>query len=204
MIKPAFELIGRVQAVLVAADFGSILSAPCPKIQVICGHGIQRDKHAGARLADVRERDLRSFGLPKGMEIANHRHFSAVSSEELLEIGLALGLLTSIPFGYLGENLVLVGIPKLTNLPPGTMLFFRKDEHLIRTAVLVVWGENKPCIVPGKALQARFSRIAATCFPRAAMGRRGVVGSVYASGTIHAGDTVVVRVPSQRIYDPRE
>ena len=204
MIKSAFDLEGRVEAVLVARDFGSIVSTPMQKIQLIRGHGVRGDNHAGVRLADVREKELISFGFSKGTEIANHREFSAISVEEMSEIAQAMNLRTTIPLGCLGENLVLSGIPKLTELPTGTMLFFRKDEQQIRTAVLVVWSENTPCQEPGKAIQHRFSDIPglARLFPKAAIGKRGVVGSVYSSGNIHIGDTVIVKIPRQKIYDP--
>ena len=202
MTRSAFELKGRVEAVLVAVNFGSIASTPVRKIQLIRRHGVKGDNHAGVRLADVREREFLSFGFSKGVEIANHREFSAVSVEELGEVGQTMNLPKSIPYGCLGENLVLSGIPKLTELPAGTMLFFRKDEKQIRTAVLVVWSENMPCEGPGEAIQKEFPEVLglARLFPKSAIGKRGVVGSIYASGNIHMGDTVVVKVPRQRIY----
>jgi hypothetical protein len=204
MMKEAFELRGRVEAVSVAATPGSIVSTGVKKIVVVRGHGVKGDSHAGARLADVRERELLAFGLPKGVEIANHREFSAVSAEELAEIGAAMGLPTAAPRGCLGENLVVSGIPRFTELPTGSLLFFRKNEAQIRSAVLTVWGENMPCQHPGEALQERFPGIPklAAAFPKAAIGKRGVVGSVYCSGTVHEGDEVVVKVPRQRIYGP--
>lgn len=204
MTRSAFELKGRVEAVLVAANFGSIVSTSVPKIQLIRGHGVRGDNHAGVRLADVRERQFLSFGFSKGVEIANHREFSAVSIEELAEVAQAMNLLEPIPHGCLGENLVLSGIPKLTELPTGTMLFFRKDEKQIRTAVLVVWSENTPCQGPGEAIQEKFPDIPglARLFPKSAIGKRGIVGSIYASGNIHLGDTVIAKVPRQRIYNP--
>ncbi|MBS3902922.1 MAG: hypothetical protein KGZ30_00930 [Anaplasmataceae bacterium] len=215
MTIPAFELQGRVEAVLVTSGSGSVISGtqgfgslttmPVPKIQMIRGHGIRGDRHAGVRLLDVREREMLAFGFRKGTEIANYREFSAVSMEELGEIALEMELPGGdIPFGSLGENLVMSGIPRFTELPTGTMLFFRKNEEQLRTAVLVVWAENKPCEGPGEAIQGQFPDIPnlASLFPKAAIGRRGVVGSIYASGSIHAGDTIIVKVPRQRIYKP--
>lgn len=213
-IEP-FELKGRVEAVLVTDSNGAVVSETygigslttisVRKIQVVRGYGIRGDRHAGIRLVDVREKELRSFGLPSGMEIANHRHFSAVSLEELVEIGEAMHLPEPIPYGCLGENIVLSGIPKLSELPPGTMmLFIKKVNGQLRTAVLVVWRENTPCRGPGEAIQVRFPGIPnlAELFRRSAVGKRGIVGSIYCSGMICAGDTVVVKVPRQRIYNP--
>ncbi len=202
MIKSAFELIGKVEAVLVATAFGASVSTPVQKIQLIRGHGVRGDNHVGVRLVDIREKELLSFGLPKGSEIANYREFSAVSLEELTEVSHAMNLPKAIPYGCLGENLVLSGIPKLTELPTGTLLFFRKDDNQIRSAVLIVWAENMPCQIPGEAIQEQFSEIPgiARIFPKSAIGKRGVVGSIYASGNVHAGDTVIVKIPRQRIY----
>jgi hypothetical protein len=202
MMKEAFELRGRVEAVSAAVTPGSVVSTNMRKITVVRGHGVKGDSHAGARLADVRERELLAFGLPKGVEIANHREFTAVSAEELAEIGVAMGLPTAVPLGCLGENLVVSGIPRFTELPPRSLLFFRKDEAQNRTAVLAVWGENTPCQLPGEAIQERFPGIPklAAAFPKAAIGKRGVVGNVYCSGTIHEGDEVIVKVPRQRVY----
>lgn len=204
MTKEAFELHGRVESVLVAATFGSIVSTSAKKIQVVRYHGVKGDSHSGARLADAREKELLTFSFSKGVEIANYREFSAVSVEELVEVSTAMELPRPIPHGYLGENLVLSGIPKLTELPARTMLFFRKGESQTRTAVLVVWGENTPCRLPGEAIQQHFPDLPklASRFPKAAIGKRGVVGSVYCSGYIHEGDEVVVRVPRQKIYEP--
>lgn len=198
----AFELTGRVEAVLVSRTPGSVVSDGAEKIKAIVGHGIKGDAHAGARLADAREKALIARGVPKGIQIANHREFSAVSLEELREIAEAMGI-EGIPFGCLGENLVVSGIPKLTALPAGTLLFFRSDGA-IRTTALCVWGENAPCIEPGRALQKRFPNEhgLAAKFPKAALGRRGIVGSVYCSGPIKEGDEIVVAVPRQRTYGP--
>jgi len=204
MTSAAFKLEGRVEAVLVAANFDSSVSVPVQKIQLIREHGVGGDNHAGTRLADVRERELLSFGLPKGIEVANHRAFSAISAEELAEITEAMGLQESIPYGCLGENLVLSGIPEFSRLPTGTMLFFQKREKKPRTAVLMVWGENAPCKKPGEMIQEEFPDVEGLVrlFRRAAIGKRGVVGSIYVSGNVHAGDTVIVKVPNQRIYAP--
>lgn len=204
MTEEAFELTGRVEAVLAATTPGSHVSTRVGKIQLIVRHGVKGDLHAGARLADAREKGLAAFGLPKGIEIANHREVSIVSLEELTLVGEAMKLPASIPYGCLGENLVLGGIPRLTELPTGTLLFFRKDERTIRTAVLAVWGENTPCTAPGEAVQACYPAIPGLAgrFPKAARGRRGLVAGVYCSGKIHEGDAVIAKIPRQRIYVP--
>lgn len=198
------EIHGRVEAVLTATDPDSIVSTPQKKISVILGHGIKGDRHAGPRLADVRERALVGFGLPKGIEIANHRQISIVSAEDLTDIGAAMGLPSPVPRGCLGENLIVSGIPALTTLPSGTLLFFRKDPSALRTAVIAVWGENVPCTGPGEAIQRLYPGIPglAALFPKAAAGRRGLVGSVYCSGHVHQDDEIVARLPARHARDP--
>jgi len=184
-MKKAFELRGKVEAVLVANKFDSIVSTRVQKIQVIRYHGIKGDNHAGTRLADVRERELISFGLARGIEVANHREFSAISLEEFIDISKNLKLSGGLPIGLLGENLVLSGISKFSELPPSSVLFFQKNEHELRSAVLVVWGENTPCEAPGAEIEQHTGiKGISSRFPRAAIGKRGIVGSVYCSGYI--------------------
>lgn len=206
MQRKAIEVCGTVEAVLVAHEFGSIASTEVEKIQVIRGHGVRGDRHAGGRLMDVREKELRKFGFVKGTEIANLREFSAVSAEELKNVAAQMNIDAIAP-GCLGENLVIRGIPKLTQLPCGTKLFFGKGGGEVRrSAVLCVWQENEPCQWPGKQIQARNPQVPGleAGFVKHAKHKRGVVGFVFVSGTIAKGDTVVAAVPQQRLYDPNE
>ncbi|MDP2651170.1 MAG: hypothetical protein Q8O98_01115, partial [bacterium] len=175
-----------------------------PKIYAVVGHGIKGDKHAGVREMDARERELRLFGFREGHDIANLREFSSVSVEELETIGENLALPAAIPFGCLTENLVIRGIPNLSQLPRGTLLFFRRDTQRVRTAVLSVWNENGPCGGPGEVLQERFpdQPNLPSLFQNAAKGLRGVVGFVYVTGYIKPGDEVIAMIPHQRLYLP--
>jgi hypothetical protein len=211
-IKP-FEIVGRVEAVLVTSAAGQVTSetygsgsletAQVEKIRVIVGEGVHGDRHAGQRrFVDVREKELRAFGFWKGIEMANHRQFSAVSLEDLQYVGGTLELPGPIPYGCLGENLVLSGIPSLSLLPSSSLIFFKKGK-IPRSAVLAVWEENTPCRGPGQALEKRFPGCGdlATAFPKVAVGKRGIVGSVYSSGEIGTGDEVLVKVPHQRFYN---
>lgn len=199
--QASFILKGKVKYVCAKTDPNNITASVYEKIQVIKNHGIKGDYHSGTRLADVREETLLSFGLPKGIEIANHREFSAISEEELEEIREAMKLSHDIPAGCLGENLCISGIPNFTSLPTGTLLFFQNGNQK-RTAVLCIWAENTPCFLPGKAIQHFFPEIPHLdkVFPKVARGKRGIVGSVYCSGFIKKGDTVIAHIPKQKIY----
>lgn len=189
---------GRVEAVLFSPT-------TTDKLRLFVDHGVHGDSHAGStRLADVREKALIGHGFVKGIEIANMRQVSVVSREEINEIAIAMGIPGGgMPPGLLGENLIVEGIPNFTMLPPGTLLLFR-DAKGIRTAAIAVWAENVPCEKPGEAIQAHLNGIPGIGrrFPAAAIHRRGIVGSVYCSGIIKAGDIVTAAIPQQRLYRP--
>lgn len=196
MKTDAFELRGRVVAALTTRNSNSHLTQSVDKIEVKIGHGIIGDRHAGNRFVDAREEEMIKFGfLKKQTQIQNCREFSAISIEELLKIGNAMGL-PPIPYGYLGENLVIAGIDRFTELPSGSLLFFQGDK--LRDAVLRVSEKNEPCEIPGKAIREYYRQFSpAVRFKDAANGKRGIVGTVFASGFIHQGDEVIVKVPKQ-------
>ena len=133
--------------------------------------------------------------FPKGTLIRNTRQLSLVSREELAEVARALGV-PHVLASWLGANLELVGVPRLTQLPPGTRLFFPEE------ATLVVEGENQPCVGPGRVLEAHHPdlRGLASRFVKAAWRRRGLVGWVERPGLIRAGDEVRVMLPPPVTY----
>lgn len=202
----AFTVTGQVVAVLITPPGASISeSPPKRKIELVRNHGVRGDRHAGfagERLSDVREVEFLSHGLLKHMEIANHREVSIVSVEELGHIGTKLELTAPIPHGLLGENLVVSGIPRLTEIPSGSLIFFSKDGAGPRTAVIAVWRENTPCIIPARNIQDHFPDHPGikAGFVDAAKNKRGLVGSVFCSGVVSEGDIITVHIPEQRIY----
>lgn len=199
--RDAMIVHGKVEAVLVCEK--GVRSEQREKIQLF-DDGVKGDRHAGHhKLIDVRDKALTGHGIPKGMVCAPIRQVSVVSREELDEIAVALNLGCSIPPGLIGENLVVSGIPRFTQLPPGTHLCF-KDEKGIRTAVIAVWAENMPCNNAGDEIGEFFSEKpdAGKLFPKVAMGKRGIVGFVMCSGVIKKGDTVTAYVPKQQLYEP--
>lgn len=191
----SIEFSGRVEAVLVTRT-GKKTSQEVGKIQVFANKGVAGDSHYGStRLSDVRERALKSVGLPKGLEIANARQFSGISKEDLITISEEMGL-HYIPYGLLSENIVLSGIENFTQLPIGTMLLFRKSLTEVRSAVLCVSGENLPCEVPAQNIRNHFrGKEPLVGFQKAAYKKRGVVGTVHSSGFIATNDKVAVVLP---------
>ncbi len=157
--------------------------------------GIEGDRHAGW----TRKADARVPFYPRGTVIRNTRQVSLVSVEELAEMAAALGLPTVEP-SWIGANLAIADVPRFSRLPPMTRLFFPD------TCVLVLEGENHPCVFPGKALQAANPGIPGLVknFPKAAHHRRGLVAWVERAGTIRSGDSVRIVVPEQCTYSLAE
>ncbi|MDB5082536.1 MAG: hypothetical protein JWP00_4460 [Chloroflexi bacterium] len=184
------RLEALVERVMVSRDPHRPESTACDQATVTF-EGFEGDKHSGlTRLSDARTPHIKRRTV-----IRNSRQVSLVSVEELAEIAAALDLPLVEP-EWLGANLLLSGIPNLTYLPPSTRLFFPGN------AVLVVEGENDPCLTPGDVLQSRYldKKKLAGRFPKAALHRRGLVGWVERPGLIKPGEPVRVEVPSQVLY----
>lgn len=150
--------------------------------------GIVGDCHAGpSRKAYSGERE------PKGTVIRNDRQWSAVSDEELADMGERLDLAKPLAAATLGANLCLSGIPDLSLLPRGTRLKFPSG------AALTVEEYNPPCrdmsvAVAEKHATRSGEALKPGAWQRAAMGRRGIVGVVDVPGEIRVGDEVIVEV----------
>lgn len=153
--------------------------------------GFVGDKHAGF----TRPADSRTPYYKRGTEIRNNRHASIVSLEELVEIAARMGL-PEVRAEWLGANLAIAGIPRLTLLPPNTRLVFPGG------AVLSVSHENMPCTGPGKVIQTHYPERSGlqSAFPKQALHKRGVVASVEKPGIIRLGDEVEVDLADQILY----
>ena len=92
--------------------------------------------------------------------------------------------------GWIGANLVLEGIPDLTQLPAGTRLFVSGG------ATIVVEGENSPCRAAGKSIGEHVGRDGFDLlFAKLGRGKRGLVATVERPGTIRTGEAVTARLP---------
>jgi hypothetical protein len=168
----------------------ALVTTPRPQVHVTL-EGFEGDKHAGLTYLS----GSRTPHYPRGTVIRNTRQVSLVSLEDLELVAAALGIPTLLP-EWLGANLAVQDIPDLTRLPPSTRLFFPQGT------VLVVEGENKPCVYPGKVIQAQYSEAPslASRFPKAAIQRRGLVAWVERPGVIAAGDIIQAHIPPQVLY----
>lgn len=173
----------RLLAVLIA-DGGDFITRPVAQVEFGFA-GIAGDRHAGA----TRGADARTPWHPRRAAIANTRQLSIVSAEECGEIAAALGVPTVDP-GWLGANLLVAGIPRLSRLPAASRLQFPSG------ATVYVTDANAPCAIPARALAEAFERPAlASGFVPAARGRRGLVGMVERPGSVAAGDPVRLLPP---------
>nr|WP_245195791.1 MOSC domain-containing protein [Aureimonas populi] len=154
--------------------------------------GIGTDRHGGL----TRRTGGREPWYPRGTEIRNERQLSILAPEELAEIAQALGLDT-LPAGWIGGNLVLQGIARLSRLPARTLLFFEGG------ATLKIDGDNSPCRAAGRAIARHHSERAGLDldFVRAARHRRGLVAWVEKPGRIVPGEAFEARLPEQWIYE---
>ncbi len=170
---------------LASPDADYLVTTPVPQVRVIL-EGFEGDRHAGfTRMADAR-----TPFYPRGTVIGNSRQVSIVSVEELAEMAAALGV-PRIEAAWLGANLVIEGVPRLSKLAVMSRCFFPE------LATLQITSENHPCVFPGKAIQRRYPEIAglATTFPKRAFGLRGLVAWVERPGTISTGDAVRIESP---------
>ena len=179
--------MGKVAQVLVGNIPDTLEKWPVDSCQITF-EGFSGDIHAGLTMKS----GGRQPQYPKDTEIRNYRQVTIVSSEELQSIADSMGI-DEIQPGWVGANLSVKDIPHLTLLPPSTRMEFAGG------AVLVVDGENLPCVYPGKIIQQNFSALKGLteAFPQYSRGRRGVVAWVERPGTIQTENEIILRVPHQ-------
>ncbi len=192
-IVPGRKLAARVAGVYVAPgnDFQTVA---VPSIE-LGFDGIQGDHHAG----QTRRSGGREPWYPRGTEMRNERQLSIVAPDELATVAGRMDLAEIKP-EWIGANLVLEGIPRLSMLPAGTMLFFAKG------VTLKVDAQNGPCRIAGRAIAENSGMVdieaGSLLFPKMAKRLRGVVGWVEKPGSIEQGEAVSVRIPEQWTYRP--
>jgi hypothetical protein len=155
--------------------------------------GVERDIHAG----HVRRSSSREPWYPRGTELRNERQLSIVAADELGVVAGRMGI-AEIKAEWIGANLVLDGIPRLSMLPSGTLLFFENG------VTIKVDAQNGPCKIAGKSIAEHAGMAdvtaAALLFPKVAKRLRGLVAWVEKPGIITPGEAVSVRVPEQWVY----
>jgi hypothetical protein len=190
-IRPGRKLAAKVAGAYVA-PFDHFQTRAVDGLE-LSFEGIAGDYHAGY----TRRSGGREPWYPRGTEMRNERQLSIVAPDELALIADRMELAEVKP-EWIGANLLIEGVPQLSMLPAGTMLFFKGG------VTLKVDGQNVPCRIAGRSI-AENARMAdheagSLLFPKVARRLRGVVAWVEKPGRIEAGEDVSVRVPEQWIY----
>jgi len=187
---PRQTLRGRVVTVMATPAGDDLTSSPVDELRLDLG-GVCGDRHFGF----TREAGAREPWYPRGTVIRSGRELSVVSAEELAEMARRMDL-ARLPPEWIGANLVLEGIPRLSRLPAGTRIFFAGDASVVVEAI------NAPCRDAGRSIarHAGYRKELELLFPKVALGLRGVVASVERAGTIRPGTELTVRVPEQCLY----
>jgi hypothetical protein len=190
-IVPARKLPATVAGVYVA-PFDHFETRPVEALD-LSFEGIEGDFHAGW----TRRSGGREPWYARGTRMRNERQLSIVAPDELAVVAGRMGIAEVKP-EWIGANLVLEGVPQLSMLPSGTLLFFKGG------VTLKVDAQNGPCRIAGRAIadNARMPdrEAGALLFPKVAKRLRGLVAWVEKPGRIEAGEAVSVRVPEQWIY----
>ncbi|MGN6551760.1 MAG: MOSC domain-containing protein [Pararhizobium sp.] len=155
--------------------------------------GIAEDFHSGL----TRRSGGREPWYPRGTEMRNERQVSLVAADELAEAASAMGIAEIRP-EWIGANLVVAGIPRLSMLPPRTLFFFEGG------VTLRIDGQNAPCRLSGNAIADHYPdrdrTKLALAFKDGARRRRGLVAWVEKPGRVVAGERISVLVPEQWLY----
>lgn len=190
-IVPGRKINARVAGLFTAANNDFVTAAT--QTLALDFSGIANDFHNGL----TRRSGGREPWYPRGTEIRNERQLSIVAADELADIARKMEVPEVRP-EWIGANLVLEGVARLSMLPAGTMMFFKSG------VTLKVDGQNIPCRLAGRSI-ARHAGMAdedagSLLFPKMARRQRGLVAWVEKPGTIAAGEEVSLRLPEQWIY----
>lgn len=190
-ILPARKLLARVAALYVAP--GDHFQTVCTEALDLDFEGIAADYHRG----HTRRSGGREPWYARHTEMRNERQLSIVAPDEMALVAQRMDLPEVKP-EWLGANLLLDGVPMLSMLPAGTMLFFKNG------VTLKIDSQNGPCRIAGRCIAENAGMAdkdaGALLFPKAAKRLRGVVAWVEKPGRIVNGEDVSVRIPEQWIY----
>ncbi len=191
---------GMVSATL-KAEGKDFVSQPVDQLELTYG-GIAGDFHAGL----TRASGAREPWYKRGTQLRNERQISLLADDELADIACNMEL-DKIEPGWVGCNLVIVGIKNQCLLPPRTVLIVEGG------VTLRVDGYNAPCRFAGGAISAHIaipseddadidhttSDIALAFIPAARL-KRGLVAWVEREGVIRPGEKVTGHVWEQWLY----
>lgn len=190
-IIPAQKLAAGVSGVFAALG-DDFVTRPVEALD-LSFEGIAGDFHSGY----TRRSGGREPWYQRGTEMRNERQISIVAADELAIVAERMGLAEIKP-EWIGANIVIEGVPRLSMLPSGTLMFFGNG------ATVKVDAQNGPCKIAGKSIAEHAGMADVTAgsllFPKVAKRLRGLVAWIEKPGHIVAGESVSVRVPEQWIY----
>ncbi len=190
-IIPARKLTARVAGVYTAPS--DHFETRAANALAVGFEGIAGDYHAGV----TRRSGGREPWYPRGTEMRNERQLSLVAADELAQAAQGM-CIAGIRPEWVGANLLIEGLPRLSLLPSATLLFFAGG------ATLKIDAQNNPCRQAGRlvAEQAGMAdhTVGAFAFVKAAKRLRGLVAWVEKPGLIRQGEEISVRIPEQWIY----
>jgi len=190
-ITSRFKVVGRVEDVFQTTEPADFKTASRTTLELTF-EGLAGDRHGGfTRLSGGREP-----WYPRGTQMCNERQISILSLEELAQIAARLDIPELKP-EWIGGNITVSGIPRLSQVPPRTRLVFEGGT------VIRVDGDNAPCRVAGAAIADHNPGHEGLDlkFPQKARRLRGLVGYVEKPGSVRPGESVTAHIPEQWIYE---
>ncbi len=180
---------GKVTGLFVAAGAGFVTEAV--EALTLTYEGIPGDRHGGL----TRKSNSREPWHDKGTEMRNEQQVSVLADDELAAVASDLGIDELKP-EWIGGNMVLSGIPFLSQLPPRTLLMFEGG------VTIRIDGDRGPCRYAGRSIADQFQGRddLEFAFPKVAKHRRGLVSWVEVPGKIERGESVTARIWEQCIY----
>lgn len=172
------------------APHGTFVSEPLDVLSLTY-EGIVGDRHSGL----YRESGPREPWYPRGTPMRNERQLSILSAEENAEVAATLAIPELKP-EWIGGNLLLSGVPDLSQLPPRTLLMFPSG------ATVRIDGDNGPCKKSGASIASNIPGRPDLefGFVKAAKYKRGLLGWVEREGDVRIGDAVKIRIWEQALY----
>jgi hypothetical protein len=186
---PAKTIEARVEGVYWAPR-DTFVSEPLD-VLTLTYEGIPGDRHSGL----YRESGPREPWYPRGTPMRNERQLSILSAEENDEVAVTMGI-PKLKSEWIGGNLLLSGVPELSELPPRTLLWFPSG------AAVRIDGDNGPCKKSGASIASNIPGRPdlELGFVQAAKQKRGLLGWVEREGLVRTGDMVKIRIWSQTLY----
>lgn len=148
--------------------------------------GIKGDKHWGlTALARTKHPEFK-----EKIELKNTRQVSIMSVEELDLIAKELAI-PEIKAEWMSANMLVSGIPNLSQLPPGTRFYFQGG------LILYNEGQNFPCKTTARIMMEKFPDEEGIYqrFLKAALEKRGLVAWVEYPGKLSAGNSFEIDLP---------